>query len=406
MACTGIHVVDPLCQTGNLGGHIADDAFSKMAHSFGDAAASSVNWLWRQLNEATTINLSSGGITRDLVATGAIAGILCTGLFVIQVITAAVRREPGGLARGVRGLFIAIVASTFAIAATKIVLVAVDELSAGVVKFATGTNIDGLGSRFAIASSLASINNPAGLLLFSLVILAAVVIVWAAMMIRKMLIIVAAVMTPLAFAGGAADITRSWIRRWLEFTAALIASKLLLVIMLMIGLSVFEGAGMAGNSNGHSSAAQAGTQLATGSVLLLLAGLAPWIAIKMFHFAGDSLHAVHAQAQGARSGTQTMVAAPRKVSGVMAQGRSMSGSGAAGQGPTVSTPLLHRGGITSSPTPRPPVGSAMAKAGGAGAVAGAVAAPFIAGRAVAQNAGAVANPAASNGRDQRPAKNT
>jgi type IV secretion system protein TrbL len=404
MACTGIHVLDPICQGGSLGGHFADDAFSKMAHSFGDAAASSVNWLWRQLNEATTINLNSAGIAKDLVATGAIAGILCTGLFVIQVITAALRREPGGLARGVRGLFIAIVASTFAIAATKIVLVAVDELSAGVVKFATGSNIDGLGSRFAIAANLAAVTNPAGLLLFSLVILAAVVIVWAAMMIRKMLIIVAAVMTPLAFAGGAADITRSWVRRWIEFTAALIASKLLLVIMLMIGLSVFEGAGMANNSNGHSSAGQVGTQLATGSVLLLLAGLAPWIAIKMFHFAGDSLHAVHAQAQGARSGAQSMVAAPRKVSGVMAQGRSMSGGGA-GQGPTVST-ASQRGTITSSPTPRPAASSAMAKAGSAGTVAGAVAAPIIAGRAVAQHAGTVANPAANNGRDQRPTKNT
>ena len=404
MACSGIHVIDPICQAGNVGGHIADDAFSKMAHSFGDAAASSVNWLWRQLNEATTIDLSSAGITRDLVATGAIAGILCTGLFVIQVITAALRREPDGLARGVRGLFIAIVASTFAIAATKIVLVAVDELSAGVVKFATGSTIDGLGSRFAIASNLAAINNPAGLLLFSLVILAAVVIVWAAMMIRKMLIIVAAVMTPLAFAGGAADITRSWVRRWIEFTAALIASKLLLVIMLMIGLSVFEGAGMA-DSNGHPGTGQVGTQLATGSVLLLLAGLAPWIAIKMFHFAGDSLHAVHAQAQGARSGAQTMVAAPRKVSGAMAQRRSLGGGGVAGQGPTVST-AAQRGGITSAPTPRPAAGSAMAKAGTAGAAAGIVAAPIIAGRAAAERAGAVASQAASNGHGPRPAKNT
>jgi hypothetical protein len=48
----------------------------------------------------------------------------------------------------------------------------------------------------------------------------------------------------------------------------------------------------------------------------------------------------------------------------------------------------------------------MAKAGSAGTVAGAVAAPIIAGRAVAQHAGTVANPAANNGHDQRPAKNT
>jgi type IV secretion system protein TrbL len=413
MACTGIHVIDPRCQLGNVAGNITDDAFSKMAHSFGDAAASSVNWLWRELNEATLINLSSAGITKDLVATGAIAGILCTALFVIQVITAALRREPGGLARSVKGLFVALVASTFAIAATKIVLAAVDDLSAGVVKYATGSTIEGLGPRFALATSLASMHNPAALLLFSLVILAAVVIVWAAMMMRKMLIIVAAVMTPLAFAGGAADITRSWVRRWIEFTAALIASKLLLVIMLMIGLSVFEGAGMAGSSGsqtgtqvGTQAGTQAGTQLATGSVLLLMAGLAPWIAIKMFHFAGDSLHAVHAQAQAARSGTQTMVAAPRKVNGYMAQGHSIGTTMAGGQSPTVSAAGLARPGITSSPPPRLAASAASGGAGTAGLVGAAVAAPVSASRAVAQRAGAIVSKATGNGRDQRPAKNT
>jgi hypothetical protein len=286
----------------------------------------------------------------------------------VQVISSVMRREPGGLARAVKGLFIAIVASTFAIGATKIVLAAVDDLSSGVVKFATGTDIEGLGPKFALAASLGSITNPAALLLFSLVILAAVVIVWAAMMIRKMLIIVAAVMTPLAFAGGTADITRSWVRRWIEFTAALIASKLILIVILMIGLSVFQGAGMA-ESQGTSSATQAGTQLATGSVLLLMAGLAPFIAIKMFHFAGDSLHSVHAQAQGARSGAQTMIAAPSKISGAVSQGRSMGGNlTAAGQTPTIAgTPNVPGAGSNGGPTP-------PARPGGtAGGVAAAVA---------------------------------
>jgi type IV secretion system protein TrbL len=252
-------------------------------------------------------------------------------------------------------------------------------------------------------------HNPAALLLFSLVLLAAVVIVCAPMMMRQMLIIVAAVMTPLAFAGGAADITRSWVRRWIEFTAALIASKLLLVIMLMIGLSVFEGAGMAGSSGsqaGTQVGTQAGTQLATGSVLLLMAGLAPWIAIKMFHFAGDSLHAVHAQAQAARSGTQTMVAAPRKVNGYMAQGHSIGTTMAGGQSPTVSAAGLARPGITSSPPPRLAASAASGGAGTAGLVGAAVAAPVSASRAVAQRAGAIVSKATGNGRDQRPAKNT
>jgi hypothetical protein len=240
MGCPGWSNLDPRCHLKQ----IATDAFEKMARSFASAAAGAADWLWRQIDQATAINLSSPGINKDLIATGAIALVLCTGLFVIQVITATLRRGPGGLLRAVRGLGVATVMSAFAIAATKILLAAVDDLSAGVVRYATGGSIDGLGSRFALSASLAQLQNPAGLLLFSIVVLAAVVIVWAAMMMRKLLIIVAAVMTPLAFAGGAADITRSWVRRWIEFTAALIASKLLLVVMLMIGLSVFEGAGM------------------------------------------------------------------------------------------------------------------------------------------------------------------
>jgi hypothetical protein len=290
-------------------------------------------------------------VNKDLIANGAIAAVLCTALFLIQVITATLRREPGGLMRAVRGVGIAFVASAFALATTKLVLAAVDDLCDGVVRFSTGAGIDGLGSRFALSVSLANMANPAAALLFALVVLAAVVVVWAALMMRKLLLIVAAVMTPLAFSGGAADVTRSWVRRWIEFTAALIASKLILVVILMVGLSVFEGAGMTGTGPGMQPAAsQSGTQLATGAVLLLMAGFAPWIAIKMFHFAGDSLHAVHSQAAAARSGTQTVVAAPRKVSATMSTIGRTSGGGASVASYDAQRPVANR---TAEPPGRP-----------------------------------------------------
>lgn len=358
MACTGIHVLDPACQIGSIAGGAADDAFSKIANYFGQAAASAVDWMWTQLNDATTVDLSSPGVQKDLVVTGAIAVALCLMLFLIQLITSALRHDAGGLGRAVRGLFIGIAASSFAIAATQILLAAVDSLSAGVVKYATGTNIDGLGSRFALAYGLSSITNPAGLMLISLVLLTAVVIVWGAMMIRKMLLILSAVMAPPAFAGGAADITRSWVRRWIEFTAALVASKLILVIILMVGLSVFQGAGMQGHGAG-----QGATQLASGVVLLLLAGWAPWIAIKMFHFVGDSMHAVHAQSGAARAGTQAVIAAPRKVNGIAGLGSQLgatfSSSAASPAQPSASSP-------SQSPMPQAPSATQHAGSPGGG----------------------------------------
>jgi hypothetical protein len=90
-------------------------------------------------------------------------------------------------------------------------------------------------------------------------------------------------------------------------------------------------------------------------VLLLLAGFAPFIAIKMFHFAGDSLHSVHAQAGAARAGTEAIVAAPRKVNGTVSQGRLLGvnlANATGGNGGSRGT-----GGQRSEPsTPRPAPG--------------------------------------------------
>ena len=125
-------------------------------------------------------------------------------------------------------------------ASAKLLIAATDALSASVVSYTMGTNIRGVGDKLAFAQ-LVSVANPALALIFSIVILCASVMVWAAMMTRKMMILIAAVLAPLAFSGAAADITRSWVRRWIEFVAAMIVSKLLLVIILSVGVSVLNG---------------------------------------------------------------------------------------------------------------------------------------------------------------------
>jgi len=270
--CAGPMSLTPLCQIVKLPAAVANDAFSNIADWFGQAAGQATTWLWAQIGASTSINLDSPQLRRDMVATAAIALTLTLGLFLIQVITSTIRREPAGLGRAAKGLVVALVMSVFAFSLTKILLGAVDQLSAGVVAYAMGTDLAGLGTRLKIAS-LATLANPAMRLLFSLVIIAAVVVLWAAMMIRKMLIIIGAVLTPLAFSGATADITGGWVRRWVEFMAAMIASKLLLVIIFMIGVSVTEGAGI----SAHPGPGQQLTQVATGSLILLLAGFAPWL---------------------------------------------------------------------------------------------------------------------------------
>jgi type IV secretion system protein TrbL len=350
MSCTGANALNPVCRINDIATSAANDAFSNIAGWFGKAASEATTWLWGEIGSATSVNLDSPQLATDLLATSAIALVLSLGLFLVQVITSVLRREPSGLGRAVKGLIISLVASVFALSVTRILLGVVDSLSEGVVSYAMGTDIAGLGSKLAIGS-IAGVANPAIVLLFSMVILAAVVVVWAAMMIRKMMIIIAAVLTPLAFSGATADITRGWVRKWIEFMAAMIASKLLLVIIFMIGVSVIEGAGM----SAQPGPGQELTQLATGSLILLMGGFAPWAAIKMFHFTGDALHTAHASVAQAPGGARSVLAAPQKLNAMHSQashavGKFSSSTGAGtparSQPPRESTEIL-----TEKPSP-------------------------------------------------------
>jgi hypothetical protein len=374
MSCDGLQALNPLCQVGSAvtagAAGLADSAFSHIAGYFGAAALSTTTWLWDQIDSATNLDLGSPGLAKELAATAAIAAVLCLGLFLVQVITATLRREPGALGRAVRGLLIAFLGSAFALASAKLLIAATDALSASVVSYTMGTNIKGVGAKLAFAQ-LASVQNPALALIFAIVILCSSVMVWAAMMTRKMMILIAAVLAPLAFSGATADVTRSWVRRWIEFVAAMIVSKLLLVIILSVGVSVLNGAGQAG-----SEPTQVFTQLSAGSLILLMGGLAPWVAIKMFHFAGDSLYAAHATAAQGSAGGRSIVSAPRKVSSLQSQARSLtssarghspSGGGAAPPGHTpLANPTSISGGAVRATTGASVASSAPAAAAGVG----------------------------------------
>ncbi len=387
MNCAGMMATNPIClvslASSAVGNSVADSAFTHIAGYFGLAAQNATQWLWQTIDSATTLDLRSAGLKTELAATGAIAVVLCLGLFLIQVITSAVRREAGGLGRALSGLVVSFVGSALALATTQTVIAAVDALSAGFVQYTMHTNVTGLGARLAV-TQLAGVSNPAVSLLLSVVIIAAVVIVWAAMMIRKVMLLIAAVLAPLAFSGATADITRGWVRKWIEFVAAMVASKLLLVIILSIGVAVVDGAGQSGSGVG-----QGATQLAGGALVLLLGGLSPWVAVRMFHFAGDTLYAAHATAGQAATGARSIVAAPQKVAALQAQTRSLRGGTSSGGRLPEPQPPASDSTPDSAPRPGPPPTPGGNGAAGAVGPTGAAAA----GAPAAPAAGAPAAPA-------------
>ena len=241
---------------GNAAGSIADSAFSDIAKDFGNAAGDAVNWLWGQISGATAVSLTGSAMTRDLAIVSTLAVVVATGLFLIQIIASVLRRDGSGLARAVKGLLVAFMGSVAAIAVTTLLLAAVDALSAGFVQAATGDSMSQMGTAILSATAITAATNPAIVLVLALIVLGAVIVVWGAMMVRKLLIIVTAVFAPLAFAGATADISTAWVRRWIETMVALIVSKLILVIIFVIGLGVLtDGLGESTGTGGASAIA-------------------------------------------------------------------------------------------------------------------------------------------------------
>jgi type IV secretion system protein TrbL len=326
---------------GNAAGSIADSAFSDIAKDFGNAAGDAVNWLWGQISGATTVSLTGSAMTRDLVIVSTLAVVVATGLFLIQIIASVLRRDGSGLGRAVKGLLVAFMGSVAAIAVTTLLLATVDALSAGFVQAATGDSMSQMGTAILSASAITAAANPAIVLLLALIVLGAVIVVWGAMMVRKLLIIVTAVFAPLAFAGATADISVAWVRRWIETMVALIVSKLILVIIFVIGLGVLTDGLGESNGTGGASASQSITQAIVGTLILLMGGFAPWLAIRLVHFGGEHFYQVHGQARSTLAGAQSVAAAPQKAQAMAGRvgGGGLGVAGAAGSRPGVLNPV-------------------------------------------------------------------
>ena len=295
-------------------------------HGFAKAADTTINWLWAQMSDATAIRLGGTAFNQLLAVAGLVAIVIAVGIFVIQMAISAVaarperdrpgRRRPGGHGprRGRRRSRSPNCSSR-----------AVDAISAGVLQVTTGDSMQQMGNSILAAGSIsASTSNPAGLILISLLALAAVVMVWLALTVRKLLVIVAAVLSPFAFAGSLADFSRSWVRRWVELIVALVFSKLILIFVFVIGLLVLlKGVG----SDRQRRRPRDHPDRLRHPDSWRLAGFAPWVAIKMAHFAGVHLEGMHMMAGHATAGATAVQSMARPVGAAVMPG-GMAGAAA------------------------------------------------------------------------------
>ncbi|MFG1626199.1 hypothetical protein [Kribbella sp. NPDC049227] len=214
---------------------------------------------------------------------------LLVAAFVLQCVSAVIRREPARLGHALTGALLGTAGVPLAVAVVRSCGLAVDEISTAILGNRATT--DGL-KRMVEVGSIPAVASLGGFILTAVILgLIASISLYFVMLIREVAIVAFVVFAPIAMASWTWSATRHWLRRWIEVVGALLFSKVAMAVVFTVGLSA------AGNvdKNGDASI---GTFL-TGVLLLAMAAFAPIATFSFIHWAGDhGQTAIHALQQG------------------------------------------------------------------------------------------------------------
>jgi type IV secretion system protein TrbL len=378
MGVCDVPVIHEVCNAaGDAAGAVITAPFDWLAQGMGGAAEWMFTSVWKVIDTTTFVDVTSGEYTKVYNIMFGVGVFVMLGFFMLQVIGGMIRREPAALSRAALGLAKSILGSFVALALLATALEITDQLCIGIVN-AAGTNMNEMGAKVAVlAAGLGTINLAAPgagailtIFLASLAIIGAMV-VWISLLIRKALLLIAIVFAPIALAGSSWDHTRSWVARWATFVIAMILSKVVLVVIFLLGTTQV--------SAPIDADLESVSQPMAGVVLMLMAGFAPYLTYKAIAFMGfDMYHAMSAEqeAKGAlnrpmpiplsrRTGSE-----PAKVLGDSSGGGggTTSGSSPVAAGPSTGGPSSGAGGGGAG---------TGGGAGGAAAAGGAVAAGVV-----------------------------
>ena len=403
MGVCDIPVISTVCDTaGEAAASLISAPFDWLASAMGEAAGWLFEAVWTVFDSTTLVDVTSGEYVGVYNLIFGIAVFVMLLFFCLQLITGMIRREPAALSRAALGLAKSVLGSFVVITLTALLLEITDQLAVGIIQ-AAGETTATMGDKIALlVAGLTALNVGAPgvgailtIFLASLAI-AAAAIVWLSLLIRKALLLVAVVLAPFAFAGASWDATRGWISKWAMFVIALILSKLVLVVILLVAVTQVSAPIDGDLSNIADPLA--------GVVLMALAGFAPYMTYRFLSFIGFDLYNSMGTEQEAKSALNRPVPTPGKPQGgdpkkVLDEGskggdkKPSGGSGGAGGGPTAKPTSPPSSAGSAGAGTGGSAGAAGAGAGGGAAAAGPVAAGVVAGAAVVK-AAATAGPRA------------
>lgn len=306
---------------------ITDGIGAWIAKSAGELAAACADLAAEGVDTTTRVDLNAAWFRDNYQMILPIGLVMMVATFCAQLVRAAFKRDTRALSQAFVGTASGVLFSFAAISITTVALTATDALSDGL--FAAGhTSMQAAVRRMVTVSEIGATSQLGWLVPTFAALGAAIgaVLFWCVMMVRKVGVLVMVTLAPLAASGGGWEAARRWRRGWIEATATLVFSKLLMTIIFLLGISAM-GQTQAGDGMGALA------DCMSGIVIMLLVLLCPYAVFKFVHWASEGADAetIHrAGGTGAMVARQHTERAARKAAMAMSGGA--AGSAAAGAG--------------------------------------------------------------------------
>ncbi|MFK4222217.1 ATP-binding protein [Streptomyces sp. NPDC019890] len=344
--CDAADAIDFVADPGKA---ITDGIGNWIAKSSGELAAAAADLAAKAVNATTTVDLNAGWFRDNYELLLPIGLVVLVATFCAQLIRAAIKRDGQSLTQAFTGTAMGVLFSFSAIALTTVAIEVVDALSDGLFK-AANSSVDDAVRRIVKVSQIGAMSG-LGWMVPAITALGAAIgtfLYWCVMMVRKVGILVLVTLAVFAGAGGGWEVARRWRRGWIEATATLVVSKLLMTIVFLLGISAM---GKTESKDGIAALAD----VMSGIVIMILVLLCPYATFKFVHWAsegtnGEDIH--RAGGAGAQLAKQHAERAGRKAAAMAATagtGGAAAGAGAAPQGPS-SVPGQFPGDIAANPT--------------------------------------------------------
>lgn len=362
MSICDIPGISTVCTT--IGEGPAGLFFGWIASAMGLGVSTLFQGMWEVFSTTTSVDVTSDGYVKVYNILFGIAVLVTLLFFCFQLIVGLARRDPSALTRAALGVAKSVLGSFVLITCTALLLEITDQLCVGIIQ-ATGQTVQSMGDRLALligAVAITTVAGGAGALLtifLAGLMIAAIFILWFSLLIRKALLLVAIVFGPIALSGLTWEASRGWFGKWATFVIALIASKLVIVVIFLIATAQVAAP--------ISLDLKSLSEPIAGIILLFVAAFAPYMAYKFLSFVGFDMYQAASMEQEAKNALNRPIPLPSKPAGPAP--KQVLDSADPGTAAPKTVPA-------SAPAPAAPAagGGAGASSGGAAAVGGAGAA--------------------------------